>query len=150
MFRLSNRSKSRLEGVDPRLVECVHRAIKITSIDFGVTQGLRTLEEQKALFDRRATKTMNSKHLTGHAVDLVAYIGPRVSWELAVYDDIADAMQEAAIEVGVPIRWGGAWQIPDIREWTNTMQFAQNKYVDLRRSQGRRPFIDAPHFEVNE
>lgn len=148
MFELSQRSLSRLEGVDERLVKIVCRAIKITDIDFGVTQGLRTLEEQKELVDKGASQTMKSKHIDGLAVDLVAYIGPRISWELNVYDNIADAIKQAATEEGVAVRWGAAWNIPDIREWEGTMEEAMNHYIDTRRAEGRRPFIDAPHFEL--
>lgn len=147
-FRLSSRSLSRLEGVDERLVDVVHHAIGVTSVDFGVICGLRTLEEQKELVKQGASQTMKSKHLLGHAVDLMAYVGPRGSWELNLYDDIADAMAEGAREVGVALRWGAAWHLDDIRDWHGTMADAMNSYIDTRRSQGRRPFIDAPHFEI--
>jgi hypothetical protein len=56
-------------------------------------------------------------------------------------------MKQAAIELDTGVRWGAAWTVPDIREWTGTMEEAMNSYTDLRRSQGKRPFIDAPHFE---
>jgi len=147
-FKLSKRSLSKLEGVKPELVKVVQSAIEITSVDFGVIQGLRTIQEQRELVAKGASQTMKSKHLTGDAVDLMAYIGGRGSWELSVYDNIADAMKLAAQEEGVSIRWGAAWQINDIREWDGTMQDAMDAYIDLRRSQGRRPFIDGPHFEL--
>ena len=124
-------------------------AIEYTKVDFGVTCGLRTIEEQKELVEAGASQTMNSKHIPGLAVDVVAYIGPRISWETNLYDDIADAFKIAAIELGTGIRWGAAWHIPDIREWNGTMEEAMNAYVDLRRSEGKRPFIDAPHFELS-
>ena len=63
-------------------------------------------------------------------------------------DEIADAMKEAAIKVDVAVRWGAAWTVTDIREWKGTMEEAMNSYIDTRRGQGRRPFIDAPHFEL--
>jgi peptidoglycan L-alanyl-D-glutamate endopeptidase CwlK len=148
-FKLSTRSKDRLIGVDPTLVKVVRRAIELTEVDFGVTQGLRTEEEQRLLVAKGASKTMKSKHLTGDAVDLAAYLGSRLSWEITLYDDIADAMKMAAIEYGVKIRWGAAWHIDNITKYPGTMQDATNEYVDLRRSQGRRPFIDAPHFELS-
>ncbi len=150
MYKLSNRSLDRLSGVDDRLVEVVKAAIQETEVDFGVIQGLRTLEEQKKLFESGASQTMKSKHLDGLAVDLMAYVGGRGSWELNVYDEIADAMKWAADDVGVPIRWGAAWHIADIRDWDGTMEDAMNDYIDTRRAEGRRPFIDAPHFEINE
>lgn len=147
-FTLSQRSLNNLTGVQPALVAVVKRAIQITKVDFGVTEGVRTVMRQKELFDRGATQTMNSRHLTGHAVDLVAYIGDRVSWELNLYDDIADAMKQAAIELDTPIKWGGAWTVNDIRKWYGTMESAMNSYIDERRKQGRRPYIDGPHFEL--
>lgn len=147
-FKLSNRSLANLEGVDKRLQQAVRHAISVTKVDFGVIQGLRTVEEQRELVARGASKTMNSKHLTGDAVDLMAYIGSRGSWELNLYDDIADAMREGAEKANVPIRWGAAWHITDIRDWKGTMEEAMNEYIDLRRGQGRRPFIDGPHFEI--
>ena len=149
MFKLSDISKKRLEGVKPELVAIVERAIEITGVDFGVTQGLRTIEEQEALVARGASKTMKSKHLTGDAVDLAAYIGSRVSWEITLYDDIADAMKQAAKETEIAVRWGGAWQVRDIRLHEGTMEDAMNAYIDLRRSEGRRPFLDGPHFELS-
>ena len=148
MYKLSQRSLDRLDGVKPELVDVVKRAIELTTIDFGVVQGLRTEEEQKALVEKGASKTMKSKHLTGDAVDLMAYIGGRGCWELNVYDEIADAMKAAAIELGVSIRWGAAWTVADLREWEGTAEDAMNSYVDVRRAEGRRPFIDAPHFEL--
>jgi len=148
-FKLSKRSIERLNGVKPELILVVGKAIELTDIDFGITQGLRTLEEQKKLVAKGASKTMKSKHLDGRAVDLAAYMGSRLSWEITLYDDIADAMKLAAKEYGVKIRWGAAWHIDNIVDYKGTMQDATNEYVDLRRSQGKRPFIDAPHFELS-
>jgi peptidoglycan L-alanyl-D-glutamate endopeptidase CwlK len=148
MYQLSNRSLEKLEGVDERLVNVVKRAIELTDTDFGVIQGLRTIEEQEALVAKGASQTMKSKHLEGLAVDLMAYCNGKGCWELNVYDNIAEAVQQAATEQGVAIRWGAAWNIADIREWDGTMEEAMNYYVDTRRSEGKRPFIDAPHFEL--
>ena len=147
-YKLSTKSQERLIGVEPELKEIVYAAIKVTKIDFGVIEGLRTEEKQKQLVESGASQTMKSKHLDGRAVDLMAYIGGRGSWELNVYDEIADAMKEAAIKVDVAVRWGAAWTVTDIREWKGTMEEAMNSYIDTRRGQGRRPFIDAPHFEL--
>ena len=116
-FRLSQRSLDRLVGVDDKLVAVVKRAIELTDIDFGVTEGLRTVARQEELVARGASKTMKSKHLDGLAVDLVAYLGPRVSWELNLYDNIADAMKRAASELAVPLKWGGSWTTNNICEW---------------------------------
>jgi len=147
-FNLSQRSLDKLEGVDERLVAVVKHAITVTKNDFGVICGLRTIEEQRELVAKGASKTMNSRHIGGEAVDLMCYVGSRGSWELSLYDEIADAMKEGAQAAGVGIRWGAAWHIPDIRDWDGTMEEAMNAYVDLRRSEGKRPFIDAPHFEL--
>ena len=147
-FELSLRSLDRLNGVDDSLVVVVKRAIQLTEVDFGVSEGLRSIDRQKELVAKGASKTMNSKHIDGLAVDLVAYIDGRVSWELNLYDNIADAMAAAAKEYGVTIRWGGAWHIDDIGTWQGKMEDAMTTYIDLRRSQGKRPFIDGPHFEL--
>ena len=149
-FELSSRSIDRLIGVDQDIVKVVMRAIEITNVDFGVTEGLRTLQKQKEYVARGVSKTLKSKHLDGEAVDLVAYLGSRISWEISLYDNIADAMKQAAIELDIPIRWGAAWHIPDIRKYDGSMQDAADEYVKLRLSQGRRPFVDAPHFEKGE
>jgi peptidoglycan L-alanyl-D-glutamate endopeptidase CwlK len=146
-FNLSQRSLNKLDGVHPDMVSVVKRAIELTDVDFGVTYGVRTLAEQER------SQTMKSKHLIqgdgySHAVDLVAYFGSNVSWELNVYDNICDAMAAAAREVGCAIKWGAAWSEGDIRSYPGTAEDAMNAYIDLRRSQGRRPFIDAPHFEL--
>lgn len=147
-FKLSKRSRTNLVGVQPQLVAVVERAIQLTTVDFAVTEGLRTEAKQRELVAKGASQTMNSKHLTGHAVDLVAFIGGRISWELNLYDEIADAMRLAALEKNTGIRWGAAWNIPDIRHWSGTMEEAMRHYIDARRKLGQRPFIDAPHFEL--
>ncbi len=152
-FRLSQRSMDRLEGVHPAMTAVVERAIQLTDVDFGVTQGVRTLDEQKANVAAGRSQTMASKHLLqddgfSHAVDVVAYVGSDVSWELNMYDNICDAFKTAAEEVGCSVKWGAAWSEGDIRTYSSSAEDAMMAYVDLRRSQGRRPFIDAPHFEL--
>ncbi len=147
-FKLSKRSQDKLQGLDERLVAVVNSAIFKSKIDFGVICGMRTTKEQEALVAKGASKTMKSKHLEGRAVDLVAYVGSSVTWQLNMYDDLADAMAAAARKLNVPVKWGAAWSVGNIAEWDGTMEDAMNSYVDLRRSQGRRPFIDAPHFEM--
>ena len=148
-FTLSQRSLGRLDGVNNKLHSVVTTAIGLTNVDFGVTCGLRTEKEQEDLVARGASKTMKSKHLTGDAVDVVAYIGSRISWELNLYDEIANAFKEASIKEGVPIKWGGAWSVPDLRDWHGTAEEARESYIDLRKSQSRKYFLDCPHFEVS-
>ena len=154
MFKLSNRSLEKLEGVNPVLVDTVKRAIQLSKVDFGVIYGVRSLAEQEKLYKAGRSQTMKSRHLiqgdgTSHAVDLMAYDGNNPSWDIVMYDDIADAMKAAAKETGAKIGWGAAWQIDDIAKWDGTMEEAMNAYIDLRRSQSRRPFIDGPHFQLN-
>ena len=146
-FKLSERSLSKLEGVDSSLVAVVKRAIELTKVDFGVIYGMRTVEEQEKLVAAGKSQTMKSTHLIGKAVDLMAYVDGKGVWELNVYDDLCDAMKAAAEELGTPVKWGAAWSEGDIRTYPGTAEDAMMKYVDLRRSQGRRPFIDGPHFE---
>ena len=154
MFKLSSRSLGKLEGVNPVLVDTVKRAIELSKVDFGVIFGVRSLETQKKLYESGRSQTMKSKHLiqpdgTAHAIDLMAYDGSDPSWEMAMYDDIADAMKAAAKETGAKIRWGAAWTVDNIADWEGTMQEAMNDYIDIRRKSGRTPFIDGPHFELN-
>ena len=152
-FKLSTRSKNKLKGVHPDMVAVVERAIELTDVDFGVTYGVRSLAEQEKLVASGRSQTMKSKHLIqdsgySHAVDVVAYDGSDVVWEINVYDDICDAFKQAAIEKGVAVKWGAAWSEGDIRSYEGTAEDAMNAYIDLRRSQSRRPFIDGPHFEL--
>lgn len=109
-YVLGKRSLQRLEGVHPDLVRVVKRAITLTPVDFTVLEGLRTLARQKQLVAAGASKTMNSRHLTGHAVDLGAYVGGSVRWDWPLYHKIAAAVKEAARLEGVPIEWGGDWR----------------------------------------
>lgn len=108
-WKLSKRSKERLIGVHPDLVRVVHRALQLSPIDFGITEGLRTKERQIQLKKAGASKTLNSRHLSGHAVDVVAYIGKDVRWDWPLYEQIATAFKQAAKELDVPIVWGGDW-----------------------------------------
>lgn len=119
-FKLSQRSLNNLSGVHPDLVAVVKRAIQITEVDFSVIEGIRTKERQAELLKSGATTTMNSRHLTGHAVDLAAYVNG-IRWDWPLYDKIAKAMKSAANELGISIVWGGDWV----------------------------SFKDGPHFELN-
>ncbi len=109
-FFLGKRSVERLEGVHLDLVRVVETAIVMTRIDFTVLEGRRTEERQVELFAAGATMTMNSRHLTGHAVDLGAYVAGRVAWDWPLYDQIGNAMKMAALEEDVRIEWGGDWR----------------------------------------
>lgn len=119
-FILGSKSLANLTGVHEDLVRVVKRAIQLTSVDFRVQQGLRSKSEQALLVKKGASTTMNSRHLTGHAVDLVALIAGEVRWDWPLYYKIAAAMKQAAKDLNVPITWGGDW----------------------------RTFKDGPHFEL--
>jgi peptidoglycan L-alanyl-D-glutamate endopeptidase CwlK len=120
MYTLGPRSKQRLKGVHPDLVKVVERAIEITTVDFTVLEGLRLPERQKMLVEIGASQTLNSRHITGHAVDLGAWVDNQVDWSWPLYTKIAAAMKDAATQEGVSIVWGGDW----------------------------RSFKDGPHFEL--
>ena len=124
-FQLGQRSRERLKGVHPDLVKVVERAIELTEYDFSVVEGVRSLETQKAYVAKGVSKTMNSRHLTGHAVDLYP-VGRPTPWERC--HAIKDAMFEAARELGVSIRWGGDW--------------------DMDGDSKDERFYDGPHFEL--
>lgn len=118
-YVLGKRSKERLEGVHPDLVAVVERAITISKVDFTVLEGVRSVARQRELFNKGASKTMNSRHLTGHAVDLAPW---PIDWnDLSRFKMVADAMKQASEELGVPVIWGGSW----------------------------RSFYDGPHFELD-
>lgn len=109
-FKLSQKSLDRLSGVHPDLVAVVKRAIEITEVDFAVLEGVRSKARQEQLLKAGASQTMRSRHLTGHAVDLGAYVGGSVRWDWPLYDKIALAMKAAALELQVAIEWGGDWK----------------------------------------
>lgn len=114
MFKLGLKSKMMLRGVHPDLVKVVERAISLSEIDFTVLEGLRTAQRQKQLKDAGASQTLNSRHLTGHAVDLGALVNGKLRWDWPLYHKIAKAMQQAAKELKVSIVWGGSWaKFPD-------------------------------------
>jgi peptidoglycan L-alanyl-D-glutamate endopeptidase CwlK len=113
MYKLGERSQLRLKGVHPDLVRVVEHAIDISTVDFTVLEGLRTPERQKLLRDAGASQTLNSRHITGHAVDLGALVDGEVRWDWPLYHQIAKAMKQAAKQVGVDITWGGDWKMRD-------------------------------------
>tara|TARA_B110000977_G_scaffold10362_2_gene13509 strand:+ start:2033 stop:2413 length:381 start_codon:yes stop_codon:yes gene_type:complete len=118
-YKLGTRSKQSLSGVHVDLVAVVKKAIEITEVDFSVIEGIRNIERQRQLVKEGKSTTLNSRHLTGHAVDMVPY---PVDWEdLERFESMAVAMKLAAEELEIPIVWGGDWKT----------------------------FYDAPHFELN-
>ena len=153
-FVLGSGSRSELEGVHPDLVKVVERAIELTSQDFTVHSGLRTAEEQHELYKRGASQrdgyNRKSEHQEqdtgyGHAVDLVPYVAGRLRWEWPLIYPIAEAMHQAAQELGVRLRWGGVWDYPmdDLRGYDMKGEVA----AYCRRHPGP-DFIDGPHYEL--
>lgn len=123
-FYLSGRDLQRLIGVHPDLVRVVERAATLAPAPFMVLEGLRALARQRQYFRAGKTRTMRSRHLTGHAVDLAPLIdtdgdGDReVSWNWADFRPLARAVKLAAEQVGVPVEWGGDWKgFPDGPHW---------------------------------
>jgi peptidoglycan L-alanyl-D-glutamate endopeptidase CwlK len=108
-FQFSQRSLKNLQGVHPDLVRVVHRALELSPLDFVVTEGLRTVERQRELLAAGASRTMNSRHITGHAIDFAALVGGEVRWDWPLYRKIADAFKQAAAEKGVAIVAGADW-----------------------------------------
>lgn len=113
-MNLDDRSRKRLEGVHPDLVAVVLGAAEVTEVDFIVTEGLRSKERQEQLVRAGASKTLKSRHLTGHAVDLAAKVGNEVRWDWPLYHKLASAMKDSAVALGIEIEWGGDWKsFPD-------------------------------------
>lgn len=112
-MELNARSLKSLTGVHPDLVRVVRRAAALTPIDFVVTEGLRTLARQRQLVAAGASKTLKSRHITGHAVDLAAVVAGKVRWDWPLYAKLATAMKAAAAQEGVKLEWGGDWKFKD-------------------------------------
>lgn len=155
VYVLGAKSRAELKGVHPDLIRIVERAIQITTQDFSVHDGLRTAEEQKRLVAAGASQTMNSKHRQqadgyGHAVDLVPFINGKMRWEWPAIYPIAAAVWQAARELKVDIRWGGAWiDLDQIKTGTpGAMKAAVEAYGAARRKAGKSAFTDGPHFEL--
>lgn len=109
-FSFGARSLTRLEGVHPDLVRVMKRAIGCTPLDFSIIEGVRTLARQKQLMAAGATRTMNSRHLTGHAVDVAPYINGTIRWDWPLYHQLAAVIKKAACDEDVPLQWGGDWK----------------------------------------
>jgi peptidoglycan LD-endopeptidase CwlK len=126
-FVLSQKSLQRLDGVHPKLASIVKAAISISKVDFSVIEGVRSLEKQREYFDAGKSRTMKSKHLTGHAVDLMPLVDTdgdgdkEGTWEERHFLPIADAMFQASTNLGISLNWGGHWS----------------------------SFKDCPHFEID-
>lgn len=108
-YTLSKRSLSRMKGLHPDIVSVIKLAITRTDVDFTVLEGMRTKERQQELVAKGASKTMNSRHLTGHAIDIAPLDGGQVSWAWPLYHKLAPVVKECAEELHVDLEWGGDW-----------------------------------------
>jgi peptidoglycan L-alanyl-D-glutamate endopeptidase CwlK len=149
-FRLGSLSESNLVGVHPDVVAVVRRAILITEIDFTVHDGLRTLTEQKKLVASWASRTLDSYHLTGDAVDLVPFVGGKLRWEMPLCNEIARAVFEASGQLGVRLVWGRVWDMELIELDPDDFDGDRAVYVQrYQRIHGAKkfPLDDGPHFQ---
>jgi peptidoglycan L-alanyl-D-glutamate endopeptidase CwlK len=112
MYKLSQRSLKNLEGVHPDMVKVVKRALEISEVDFGITEGLRSVERQEEMYKTGKSQIKDAKngmHVLGKAVDTLAYPTSAGSWEWKYYVMIDKAMKQAGKELGIPVEWGGDW-----------------------------------------
>ena len=110
MFKLSKKSLTKLEEVHPHMQELVKAAIELSPIDFGISEGLRTKERQQLLYDQGKSQILNSRHLTGHAVDVYAWKDGAVSWDFSDYEIINGVFSHASVRLNIPYIWGGSWK----------------------------------------
>jgi peptidoglycan L-alanyl-D-glutamate endopeptidase CwlK len=108
-FFLGSRSLKNLIGVDDNLIKVIKRAIQITKIDFTVIEGLRSKERQAQLVAEGKSQTMNSRHLTGDAVDIAPWVKGVISWAWSDFHKLAPFIQAAANELDINVQWGGNW-----------------------------------------
>lgn len=108
-FKFSQRSISNLQGVHGDLRRVANMALKRSPYDFGVTSGVRTIEQQKVLVDTGRSQAINSRHLSGHAIDIAVYAYGAPTWDIEYYKAVADVFKAVGEELGVPVEWGGDW-----------------------------------------
>lgn len=150
-YFLGSASEHNLTGLDADLVKVVRRAITQSSVDYTVFEGMRTLERQRQLVAQGVSRTLDSYHLTGHAVDLVPFIGGRPQWQAPACEQVAIAVREAASYFGVEITWGAVWD----RLITQLHPADLDGEIDAYKARYRAKYgprakalIDYPHFQV--
>lgn len=110
-FNFSKRSEENLRGVHPDLVKVIRRALELTDIDFMVIEGKRNEARQRDLVASGKSQTMNSRHLTGHAVDCAPLVNREIPWkDWTKFRLVADAVLQAGKELGIDVEWGGNWK----------------------------------------
>lgn len=146
-FNLSKKSLKNLEYVHDDLCLVVNRAIEITDTDFMVFEGYRSVDRQKALVKAGASHTMNSRHLTGHAVDLVPVLTGLPRWDWPLCYRVAEGVRLAAVEFNIPIVWGGVWDRV-LNGFEKSCEAESNAYAARQHGRGERAFLDGPHFQL--
>lgn len=120
-YKFGVKSLERLSTVHPDLQKLFKEAITNSPYDFSITEGVRSLERQKELYDAKKSTTMNSRHLTGKAVDIAVFIDGKITWDIRAYKAVAEHVKALSKLMNIPIIWGGDWK----------------------------SFIDGPHFELD-
>lgn len=151
-YTLGASSLKELDGVHPKLVSVVKRAIELTTADFSVHDGLRTLQEQQRLVAKGASKTLRSRHLPqsdgySHAVDLVPYINGKLRWEWGPIWQIALAVDAAATDLDVKIVWGAVWD-KSMMEYGGSIDALKREVEAYKQRRGGKAFLDGPHFQL--
>lgn len=149
-FFLGKTSEERLVGVQPKLICCVRYAIKRTPVDFGVAEGLRSLDRQKVLVASGASRTLDSYHLDGFAVDLVPYVDGRLQWQAPLCLQVARMMLHASRDLSVRLVWGGVWDRELASLDPDHLDDAVDNYATRYKLShpGKKPLIDMPHFQL--
>jgi peptidoglycan L-alanyl-D-glutamate endopeptidase CwlK len=159
-FKFGTRSRREMKGVHPSLIKVVFKALELTRVDFSVIDGVRTKIEQERMVQRGLSQTMNSKHLVqkdghGHAIDVVPYFNGKIRWEWPLIFDMAEAFFLAAEFHDVTLTWGGAWteKHEEFEHSINpdfypTAEFMQLRYIKRRQKEGKKLFLDGPHFQL--
>jgi peptidoglycan LD-endopeptidase CwlK len=108
--KFSERSKAKLQGVDPRLVKVAEIALQRSPFDFGITEGLRTAERQRQLVAEGKSQTLRSRHLLGRAIDFVVLINGKANWDLENYEKVAKVFLDVGKELGIELEAGAFWK----------------------------------------
>ena len=143
-FKWGLRSLQNLSGIHPDLRKVADRALQLTTQDMTVIEGIRSVERQRQLLAQGHTRTMNSRHITGHAIDVVPWPVDWDDWDK--FDSLATAFAQASRELEIPITWGAAWH-KNLDQFT-TGKEAREDYTKTRRKQKRPVFLDGVHYEL--
>lgn len=135
MAEPNKRDFERLKGVDTVLAAVALKVVERHPAECHVSEGLRTAARQKELVTAGKSRTLDSKHLTGHAVDLVVMADGKPDWSPKAYTELARTFAQVALEFGLPVRWGGSWR------WISGPKCSDYPFLAAK-------FFDGPHFEI--